>query len=314
MRIATALRRRTFLLTGNCKLKIANCKLQIELPAEIAAKRDRLLELLRSYGSCAVAFSGGLDSSVLAKAARLALGDRASALTGVSASMASGEREACVEVARSIGIRHEIFSTNEMSLPEYRANTADRCYHCKNELFGKIEAIAKRYGLAVVADGSNADDRDDYRPGMQAARDRQVKSPLAECGLTKAELRALAEHWGLPTAAKPATPCLSSRIAYGEEVTPERLARIDQAERFLRSRGFQPLRVRYHRGEMARIEAPVEELPRFLEPEFRGELVEFFRSLGFKYISLDLEGFRGGSLNAVLPVESLVVLKGKENP
>jgi uncharacterized protein len=286
-------------------LEIANCKLQIELPSEIAAKRDRLLELLQSYGSCAVAFSGGLDSSVLAKAARLALGDRAAAVTGVSASMASGELEACIEVAREIGIRHEVTPTGELSLPEYRANQPDRCYHCKNELFGWVEEVARRLGLAVVADGSNRDDEGEHRPGRRAARQRQVKSPLAECGLTKAELRALAGHWGLPTAAKPATPCLSSRIAYGEEVTPERLVRIDQAERFLRERGFQPMRVRYHGGEMARIELPGEALPRLLEPEFRSQVVQFFKSLGFKYVSLDLEGFRSGSLNAVLPAENL---------
>jgi uncharacterized protein len=274
------------------------------LAPDIAAKRDRLLELLRSYGSCAVAFSGGLDSSVLAKAARLALGDRAVAVTGVSASLASGELEACIELARSIGIRHEILPTEELSLPEYRANQADRCYHCKNDLFGRIEALAKRCGAAVVADGSNADDHDDHRPGLRAARDRQVKSPLAKCGLTKAELRALAAHWGLPTADKPATPCLSSRIAYGEEITPERLAMVDQAERYLRERGFRPLRVRYHRGGLARIEVAPEALPRLLEPALRNELLRFFQSLGFKYISLDLEGFRSGSLNAVLPAKS----------
>jgi pyridinium-3,5-biscarboxylic acid mononucleotide sulfurtransferase len=279
----------------------------IPLTSDIAAKRDCLLELLRSYGSCLAAFSGGLDSSVLAKAACLALGDRAVAATGVSASLAAGELEACVALARSIGIRHEILPVDELSLPAYRANRADRCYHCKNALFERMETLAKQQGLAVIADGSNADDYDDHRPGMRAARDRRVKSPLAECGLTKAELRALAAHWELPTADKPAMPCLSSRIAYGEEITPERLAMIDRAERFLRERGFRPLRVRYHRGEMARIEVAPEALPRLLEPEFRAELVRFFQSLGFKYISLDLEGFRSGSLNAVLLGESLPV-------
>jgi uncharacterized protein len=278
----------------------------IPLAPDIAAKRDRLLELLRSYGSCAVAFSGGLDSSVLAQAARLALGDRAVAVTGVSASLASGELESCAALARSIGIRHEILPVDELALPAYRANRADRCYHCKNALFAQMETLAQRQGIAVVADGSNADDRGDHRPGLRAARDRRVKSPLAACGLTKAELRALAADWGLSTADKPATPCLSSRIAYGEEITPERLAMVDRAEQFLRERGFQPLRVRYHRGEMARIEVAPEALPRLLEPEFRVELIRFFHSLGFKYISLDLEGFRSGSLNAVLPAEGLL--------
>jgi pyridinium-3,5-biscarboxylic acid mononucleotide sulfurtransferase len=277
------------------------------LDQELAAKRDRLLELLRSYGSCLVAFSGGLDSSVLAKAAQSALGDRAVAATGVSASLASGELEACAALARSIGIRHEILAVDEMSLPAYRANGPDRCYHCKNALFERMEILAEEEGLAAIADGSNADDYGDHRPGMTAARDRAVKSPLAECGLTKAELCALAADWGLPTADKPAMPCLSSRIAYGEEITPERLAMIDRAERFLRERGFRPLRVRYHRGAMARIETAPEALPRLLEPVFRAELIGFFQSLGFKYIALDLEGFRSGSLNAVLPGEGLQV-------
>jgi len=274
------------------------------LSQELTAKRDRLLELLTSYGSCAVAFSGGVDSSVLAKAARLALGAQAVAVTGVSASLAAGELEACTELAWLIGIRHETLPTQELSLPEYRANHPDRCYHCKTELFDQVERFARREGIAVVADGSNRDDRREHRPGLAAARDRRVKSPLAECGLTKAELRALAKHWQLPTAGRPATPCLSSRIAYGEPVTPERLAQIDQAEQFLRGRGFQPLRVRYHRGEMARIEVAADALPRLMEPALRDELIRFFKALGFKYIALDLEGFRSGSLNAVLPVES----------
>ena len=152
----------------------------------------------------------------------------------------------------------------------------------------------------MVADGSNRDDHGDYRPGLHAAAERNVRSPLAECGLTKPEIRQLAEHWGLPTWNKPATPCLSSRIAYGEPITPERLAMIDRAERFLRERGFQPLRVRYHKGDVARIEVPVEQVAKFTEPEFRGEVVDYLKSLGFKYVSLDLEGFRSGSMNAVL--------------
>ncbi len=200
-----------------------------------------MLDLLRGYGSCAVAFSGGLDSTVLAKAAQLALGDRAVAVTGRSASMAGGELDEAAELARQIGIRHEVVETGELSIPAYRANQADRCYHCKTELFAQVEEVAKRLGVAVVADGSNRDDLGDYRPGRKAAGEKNVKSPLAECGFSKAEIRQLAEAWGLPIWDKPATPCLSSRIAYGEEVTPERLAMIDRAERFLRDRGFQPL-------------------------------------------------------------------------
>jgi uncharacterized protein len=270
------------------------------ITSEISDKLDRLLDLLRSYRSCAVAFSGGLDSTVLAKAAFLALGEKAVAVTGASASMAVGELDSCREIARQIGIRLEIEQTGELDLPAYRANGHDRCYHCKKELFQRVKNTAERLGLAVMLDGNNRDDLGDYRPGMTAARENGVKSPLAEVGLTKAEIRQLAAHWELPTWNKPATPCLSSRIAYGEEVTPERLARIDAAERFLRERGFQPLRVRYHRGEVARIEVPADALAKILEEPFRSELLAHFKSLGFKFISLDLEGFRSGSLNALL--------------
>ena len=279
-----------------------------ELSAELSAKRDRLLELVRSYGSCAVAFSGGLDSTVLAKAAQLALGDRAVAVTGTSASLAAGELDQCRELARQIGIRHEVIQTEELSNPEYRKNTADRCYHCKTELFTRLEAIARQSDAAVVADGSNRDDHGEHRPGLRAAREQKVRSPLAECGFAKPEIRQLAAHWELPTWDKPATPCLSSRIAYGEPVTPERLAMIDQAERFLRGHGFQPLRVRYHKGDMARIEVAPEMLARFLDERFRREVLQRLGAIGFKYVSLDLEGFRSGSLNTVLPADSLQIL------
>lgn len=278
-----------------------------DLPAELAAKRDRLLDLLRSYRSCAVAFSGGLDSTVLAKAAQLALGDRAVAVTGTSASLAVGELEESAELARQIGIRHEVIETEELSIPEYQANTANRCYFCKMDLFVRVEQLAEHLGVAVVADGCNQDDQGEHRPGMRAARERKVRSPLAESGLTKAEIRTLAAHWELPIWDKPATPCLSSRIAYGEQVTPERLAMIDKAERFLRARGFQPLRVRYHRGDVARIEVPANDLPKFVELDFRRELVVYLKSLGFKYVSIDLEGFRSGSLNAILAPEVLEI-------
>ena len=277
------------------------------LPADLAAKRDRLLELLRACGSCAVAFSGGLDSTVVAKAAQLALGDRAVAVTGVSASLAGGELEECRELARQIGIRHEVIRTDELSIPGYQANSGNRCYFCKTELFVKVQELAQRVGVAVVCDGTNHDDGGEHRPGRQAGRERQIRSPLAECELTKAEIRQLAVAWELPIWDKPATPCLSSRVAYGETVTPERLAMIGGAERFLREHGFQPLRVRYHKGDMARIEVSPEALPRFFEPGFRDAVVEKLKALGFKFVSLDLEGFRSGSMNAVLAIESLKI-------
>ena len=263
------------------------------------------MQLLAGYGSCAVAFSGGLDSAVLAKAAQLALGDRAVAVTGTSASMAAGEADEAEQLARQIGIRHQTIATGELSLPAYQANRADRCYHCKTELFSQVQQVAERLGVAVLADGSNRDDQGDYRPGRRAASERNVRSPLAECELSKQEIRRLAEFWGLPVWNKPATPCLSSRLAYGEQVTPERLAMVDGAERFLRARGFQPLRVRYHRGEMARIEVALEQLPQLLDPELRRETVDHLKSLGFKYVSLDLEGFRSGSLNEGLRIAKL---------
>jgi len=279
------------------------------LSPDLVAKRDRLLMLLQSYGSCAVAFSGGLDSTVVAKAAQLALGDGAVAVTGVSASLAGGELEECIALARQIGIRHEVIRTDELSVPGYQANSGNRCYFCKTELFVKVQQLADRLGVAVVCDGTNHDDRGEHRPGIRAARQRKVLSPLAECGLTKAEIRQLAAAWELPVWNKPATPCLSSRIAYGEQVTPQRLAMIDQAERFLREHGFQPLRVRYHKGDMARIEVPTDAVPRLTDAELRRGLVEHLRSLGFKYVTLDLEGFRSGSMNAVLPPESLRIVE-----
>jgi uncharacterized protein len=189
----------------------------------------------------------------------------------------------------------------------YQANAGNRCYFCKAELFGKLAVFARDGGFAVICDGTNLDDRLEHRPGRQAGRELNIASPLADCELTKAEIRQLAADWELPNSSKPATPCLSSRIAYGERVTPERLAMIGQAEQFLRQRGFQTLRVRYHKDDLARIEVSPADLPRLAEEQFRTEMVAYLKSLGFKYVALDLEGFRSGSMNAVLPVESLLI-------
>jgi pyridinium-3,5-biscarboxylic acid mononucleotide sulfurtransferase len=272
-------------------------------------KTTALLDLLRSYGSCAVAFSGGVDSAVVAKASQLALGDAAVAVTGISASLAEGELETAQKIAAQIGIRHEILRTEEFNDPNYTANPANRCYFCKTELYDRMQPLATQLGLAVIVNGANLDDAGDWRPGMKAAGEHCVYSPLLECGFTKADVRDLAAHWELPVWDKPASPCLSSRVAYGEEVTPQRLQMIDQAEQLLRSLDLRTVRVRYHRGDLARLEVPAEAISRLAEPETRQRLAAELKRLGFKYVTLDLEGFRSGSQNAALdPAVSLPII------
>ena len=273
--------------------------------SDIATKREQLLDLMRSFPSCAVAFSAGVDSTVVAKAAALTLGDRAVAVTGVSPSLADGELDAARRMAQLIGIRHLEIDTDEMSQPQYAENSPDRCYHCKTELYRQMKDLQQHLQVDVIVNGANADDLFDYRPGMRAASEQQVRSPLAESGLTKSDVRALAKEWELPIWDKPATPCLSSRIAYGEQVTVERLAMIDRAEQFLRQRGFATVRVRYHAGDLARIEVPLAELPRLLHEELRLQVAEYLQQLGFKFVTLDVMGFRSGSLNVLVPLEQL---------
>ena len=280
-----------------------------QLTPELAAKETALLNRIRGYGSCVVAFSGGIDSTVVAKAAQLAVGDKALAVTGTSASLADGELEEAQRLAALIGIRHEVIPTEEFQKEEYLRNSGDRCYHCKTELYVRLEDLAERFGDAVLLNGANVDDQGDYRPGMRAAAEHRVRSPLLECGITKAEVRQLAAHWELPTWDKPASPCLSSRIAYGEEVTPERVAMIDAAEQYLRSLGLREVRVRYHKNDLARVEVPAEALARLVQQPLLTELIGRLKSLGFRFVTLDLEGFRSGSLNQVLPVESLQMLR-----
>lgn len=281
-----------------------------ELSPVLIEKRDKLLDLMSGYGRVVVAFSAGVDSTVVAKAAQLACGDEAVALTAVSSSLASGEEAEAVALASQIGIRHRIIHTSEFDDPDYLKNASNRCYFCKTELYTRLEEHLATLDVDVICNGANLDDAGDHRPGMQAAREHAVRSPLMEAGLNKADVRELARHWELPVWDKPATPCLSSRIAYGVEVTEERVRRVDQAEQFLRDEfGLREFRVRLEANELARLELPLEELPRFLEPGVRERVSMKLRELGFKYVTLDLDGFRSGSMNAVLPVESLQMLQ-----
>jgi uncharacterized protein len=270
---------------------------------ELAAKRDRLLAVLRNLDSAAVAFSGGIDSTVVAKAARLALGDRALAVTADSPSVARTELADAKELAALIGIRHIVVRTDEFDNPDYLKNDGTRCYHCKTELYSTVERLLPDLGVKVVVSGANLDDLGDYRPGLVAAAEHAVRHPLQEAGFTKADVRALAKHWGLPTWDKPASPCLSSRLAPGLAVTPERTARIETAEAILRALGLRECRVRYHEGDLARIEVSPTEIGRLASEPVRSELARELRRLGFKFVTLDLDGFRSGSLNDLVPLE-----------
>lgn len=274
------------------------------LTSELRARRDRLLEILRDLGSVAVAFSGGIDSTVVARAAFEALGERAIAVTADSASVPRAEIVEARRLAELIGIRHRVVLTNEFSDPQYLKNDGARCYYCKSELYSTIESLRPELGVAFVCSGANLDDQGDYRPGLKAAAEHRVRHPLQEAGLTKADVRALALAWGLPTWDKPASPCLSSRLAPGVAVTVERTARVEAAERYLHALGFRECRVRLHEGELARIEVSAEGLARLAEPEQRETLVATFRELGFRYVTLDLQGFRSGNLNDLISLET----------
>jgi pyridinium-3,5-biscarboxylic acid mononucleotide sulfurtransferase len=259
-------------------------------------KRDHLHEIIADLGSVIVAYSGGVDSSLLAAVCHETLGDLSVAVTAVSPSLAKRELDAARSLARRLGWKHEIVRTREFSREDYLRNDSDRCYWCKTELFGVLEPIARERNATVVV-GTNLDDLGDYRPGGVAAAEHGARTPFVEAGLTKAEVRRLAASAGLPTADKPASPCLSSRVAYGIRVTPERLRRIERAEEVLTGFGFGVLRVRDH-GDLARIEVPLEEMER--AAALHGEIVMAFRDLGWRYVTLDLSGFRSGSLNEVL--------------
>lgn len=281
-----------------------------EPDANLLAKRDRLLAVLAELPGVAVAFSGGIDSTVVAKAAFLALGANAVAVTADSPSVARREIEDARDLARLIGIRHVVVPTQEFANPAYRANDGTRCYHCKTELYSTVERLLPELGVPVMASGANLDDRGDYRPGLAAAAEHSVRHPLQEAGFTKADVRALAQVWGLPTWDKPASPCLSSRMAPGVAVTPERTKRVEDAESHLRALGLRDCRVRYHDGDLARIEVPASEIAKLAADAVRAELSRALHALGFKFVTLDLDGFRSGSLNELVPLE----LKRKFTP
>ena len=275
----------------------------MSVPDADTAREQALLDVLRRLGSVAVALSGGIDSTVVACAAKRALGDRAVAVTADSPSVPRAELETARRLARLIGIRHEILATEEFANADYVRNDGSRCYHCKSELYGRLERELPRLGVRYICSGANVDDLGDYRPGLQAAEEYAVRHPLQEAGFTKEAVRRLAKKWDLPTWDKPASPCLSSRLAPGVAVTPERTARVEAAERFLHDHGFAECRVRLHEGELARIEVPVAVLDRFVDEDFRVALSQELRRLGFRFVTLDLDGFRSGSLNDLVPLE-----------
>jgi len=263
------------------------------------AKEEQLRGIFRELESVIVAYSGGVDSSYVAYVANAELGPRAVCITGQSASLPVFQRAEIDRVVEKFGFQHEVIQTDELENPSYSANNPDRCFFCKDELYTKLESVARGRGIQTIVDGSTVDDLGDYRPGRQAAAQHAVRSPLIEVGLSKSEIRELSRRATLPTWDKPASPCLSSRIAYGTTVTIERLSKVDRGEEILREFGFREFRVRHH-DQLVRLEIATAEMDQILRKEVFEELATRFRELGFKYVTLDLEGFRSGSMNEVL--------------
>lgn len=268
-------------------------------PAELEAKQQKLFAVLRDLGEVLVAYSGGTDSAYLAWAAHQVLGDRAVAITADSPSIPESHKRDAAEYARVCGFRHELIPTFEFENPDYVKNDKDRCFHCKDELFNRLEQIAAARGVTNIVYGVNQDDLGDYRPGQSAAKQHQVKAPLVEAGLAKSEIRELSRRAGLPFWDRPAAACLSSRIPYGTPVTVTTIKTVEAGEEALKDLGFRQFRVRFH-GELVRIEIDRSELPRALDLEMAGKLTAIFKPLGFLYVTLDLEGYRQGSLNAAI--------------
>ncbi|MEC8389660.1 MAG: ATP-dependent sacrificial sulfur transferase LarE [Planctomycetota bacterium] len=274
------------------------------IPIALPEKINRLVDFMKSMQHCVVAYSGGVDSAVVAKIAALVLGERAKAVMAVSPSVATGEVESAKTLAEEIGIDFHLIHTSEMEDPRYLKNDERRCYYCKQGLYLALKEFVREFPHTTIANGTNTDDLGDYRPGLEAARELRVVSPLVEAGLNKQNVRQLAKQWNLSVWDKPATPCLSSRIAYGESVTPERLRMVDQAETYLRSLGFRELRVRYHAGDLARIEIPQGEVSRFATLAEDKKIANRFQDLGFRFVTLDLVGFRSGSLNSLVQIKN----------